>query len=73
MLCVGCTHDLSCTRMQSRKLYAEKCSALGCHDHNINTDSKRRIFNFRKRHRSPEGWNLIRFVFSDISKWRSVL
>ena len=48
---------------------AEKCSALGCHDHDINTDSKRRIFNFRKKHRSPEGRNLIRFVFSDISKW----
>ena len=49
---------------------ALKCTVLGRHDHDLNTCRKQRFF---KTHRSREGRNLMRFVFSAISKWRSAL
>ena len=40
--------------MHTRKQYIDKFKAAGCHDHNLNTDRKRRLFKFRKGHSVPK-------------------
>ena len=40
----------------------DKFKAVGCHDHNLNTDRKRRLFKFRKGHSVPKEESRSRFV-----------